>query len=259
MQIKNIVIFNSTNALNGSWIDVSNLVSLSVQVNNVEGNVWVEASNDPYVQFDGTNALSAPTAPVLTQGQAAWGNPAGNTYYVKTTYITKNGETLPSPESSLAVTAGNVLQVAPPAADSAGIAIGYNVYAGLTSGAEVLQTAPAYTPGWKNDSTPGIHFTTSGAYPLNQNFYLTNGGITSTGIAVPSSSTAGGPGVGLNITGNLATNLNGGSSQIAVFQNAGYTMALINPSGLAWKWLRVCKSNTAQTIQTTAYLLGLNG
>lgn len=263
MQIKNIVIFNSTADVDGAWIDISNLVALSVQITGLESDTWIEVSNDPNVNFDGPNGqISPPSAPTLSQGPAAFGGLTGQgTYYVKTTYITKNGETLASSESSLAVSDGNVLQIAPPPADTKGLAIGWNVYVGKSSGAEVLQSTPPYTPAWVVDATPGIHYAISGVIPLNQSYYLPNG-ISTSGTSVPGSDTSGGINSGLNITGDLSTGIApSGNDEIAIFYSnpgATSTSAMVCPSCLCWKWLRVRKS-TGATRLTTAFLMGQNG
>jgi hypothetical protein len=72
--------------------------------------------------------VAAPVAPVL--GQIASGALAAQTYYVKTTYVTPAGETLPNAVVSLAVSANNVLTVASPPL-IAGVT-GWNVYVGTS-------------------------------------------------------------------------------------------------------------------------------
>jgi uncharacterized protein (TIGR02217 family) len=82
---------------------------------------------------------SAPTSGALTQ--TSGGSLGVTTYYVKSTWITNSGETLPSAETNLAVSASHVLNVAAPGSAPAG-AIGWNVYVSNTSGgsgAETLQ------------------------------------------------------------------------------------------------------------------------
>ena len=66
MLTANNTIFSSQNALNGQWRNIQNWVAFSLQINGLEGNVWVEVSNDPNVVTDGAN-ISAPSAPVLSQ------------------------------------------------------------------------------------------------------------------------------------------------------------------------------------------------
>jgi hypothetical protein len=88
--------------------------------------------------FTGSIApITAPAAPTLTS--SAGGTLAATTYYVKTTYVTAAGETLPSAESSLAVAANNVLGVTSPAAQSG--ATGYNVYVSTSTGTETKQNS----------------------------------------------------------------------------------------------------------------------
>lgn len=83
-------------------------------------------------------------APVLSQ--TAGGALPATTYYVVYTYTNANGETLASPEASLAVDADNLLAVAAPAAATG--ATGWSAYVGLASGAETLQAAVAIGTGW---------------------------------------------------------------------------------------------------------------
>jgi hypothetical protein len=271
MQIKNIVILDTTGALDGTWTDISNLVAFSVEIVGLDtANVWVEASNDPNVNIDGPNLLTAPSSPALSQytpitSDSGYSGLPAQTYYVKTTYITKYGETLPSAEASLAVTAGNILTIASPAQDAASQAIGWNAYVGRTTGSEVLQTVPAYTPGWKVDLLPGIHFTTNGALPIGTPLNLLFG-INNSGIAPPSSSTSGGPSVGVNISGTMTgstgsawtTPLTGSFGETQVLVDTTNKLAMVNPSCLVWKWLRVRKGSGGSS-ETVAFLMGQNG
>ena len=76
--------------------------------------------------------------------QTAAGALGATTYYVKSTFVNSTGETLPAPETNLAVGANNVLNVASPPSPPPG-ATGWNVYvsntAGGGSGAETKQNA----------------------------------------------------------------------------------------------------------------------
>jgi hypothetical protein len=292
MQIKNIQIFSSITAADGSWVDVSNLVNLSVMITNTEANTWIEVSDDPNAPIDGAAIGPPSTAPVLSQfasypgQQGSWNSPSNfpqsqtppgdvsmlpaQTFYVKTTFVTKWGETTASGESSLAVTAGNYLWVTPPVptAAQAPYVTGYNVYVGLSTGAEVLQTTPQYQPmrlidgigtpgGTVNPLGPGqsTHFAISGALPLVQPFKMVNG-FQQTQWAPPAMDQSGSAAVGVNVSGNLpASPANNSQTQIVV----SGTNVMFNPSGIVWKWLRVRKDATTQVLQTTAYLMGQNG
>jgi hypothetical protein len=86
---------------------------------------------EPFVSGD--NPPTAPTLSAVVSGALA-----AATYYVRTTYITTTGETMPSGESSLAVAANSVLRVTSPAAQTGATA--YHVYAGTTADEETLQT-----------------------------------------------------------------------------------------------------------------------
>ncbi len=76
-------------------------------------------------------AISAPTNGTLTQTSA--GSLGATTYYVKTSWVTSTGETRVSNETSLAVSANKVLNVAAPGSAPAA-AIGWNVYVSNTAG-----------------------------------------------------------------------------------------------------------------------------
>jgi hypothetical protein len=298
MQIKNIQIFSSITAADGSWVDVSNLVNLSVMITNTEANTWIEVSDDPNAPIDGAAIGPPSTAPVLSQFPSVPGQqgsfpqsptPPGDvsmlpaqTFYVKTTFVTKWGETTASAESSLAVTAGNYLLVAAPVPTLAQqpYVTGWNVYVGLATGAEVLQTTPQYQPmrlvdgigtpgGTVNPLGPGqsTHFAISGALPLltniiggvvkvqGQNFSMVNG-YQQTQWVPPASDQSGSAAVGVNVSGNLpASPANNSQTQIVV----SGTNVMFNPSGIVWKWLRVRKDATTQVLQTTAFLMGQNG
>jgi RHS repeat-associated protein len=89
------------------------------------------------VQITGNvyDTFTAPAAPTLSQTRG--GTLAATTYYVKVAYVF-NGPSGPgSAESSLAVSANNLLQVSSPS--SVPGATGYNVYVASASGQELLQ------------------------------------------------------------------------------------------------------------------------
>jgi hypothetical protein len=302
MQIKNIQIFNVPigSAGDGQWIDVSNLVALSVQVNGIEGNTWIEVSNDPNVPIDGAG-IGAPPLPVLSQfaslPQADSGNnvsptPPGDvsqlpatTFFVVTTFVTKWGETVASAEASLAVTAGNYLFVAAPIPSLAQqpYVTGWNVYVGLVTGTEVLQTGPQYSPqhiidgvGTTSPSPSGgtvalgpnqsTRFAITGALPLitnviggavkvqGQNFSMVNG-FQQTQWVPPVSDQSGSANVGIKMPATLV-----GATSLAEINIAiTGTNAMWNPSSLVWKWLRVRKDASVTALATTAWLMGQNG
>ncbi len=83
-------------------------------------------------------AVANPTiAPVLSQ--SVGGALGAATYYVVYTYVSATGETLPSPEASLAVSANNLLTITSPA--SATNATGWNAYVSTATGTETLQVS----------------------------------------------------------------------------------------------------------------------
>jgi hypothetical protein len=269
MQIKDLKIFDSTIAADGAWIDVSNLVALSIQVNNIEGNTWIEVSNDPNVNYDGAAIGPPGSAPTISAVSTTpyYGNLVNQgTLYVKTTFITPWGETTASAESSVVVPDGKVLLVAAPVptATQAKTVIGWNVYVGKSSGAEVLQTMPQFQAQRVID-TGALHWATAGALPLSANgapvpYYLTNG-YQNTQVAPPVGDNSGGVNTGVKIptSGTLVGSSSFGETQIVITGVGAGSMAMVNPSSLVWKWLRVRKDSTAQTIETIAYLMGQNG
>lgn len=265
MLIANNTIFSSQAALNGQWRNISNWVAFSLQINGLEGNVWFEVSNDPNVLTDGANISAPSSAPTLSQytplsGTGVAGVPTNTTYYVKSTYITPNslnptggvaptvpGETTASAESSLLVTAGNLLVVNSPAPDAAGVAVGWNAYISTTSGTETVQNL------YDNAIVTPLRF--------RQNFIAENYSLLRSTAAPPSSNTTAIANSGINIAGNLAA----GSYtypptlyQMQIVIN-GSGQAVINPSGIVWNFIRVCKDNTANTKVTTAFLFGQQG
>src|SRR5271166_1922738 len=174
MNVRNILIYGATGLVpalavnpatgnyDGPWVDISNMVSFSVQA-FVNGTMSIEVSNDPNIPGDGANGqLLAPSAPTVSQFQfnpGSLGNAAGSglpaqALSIKITYTTRNqpivtptplysfvvGETMPSGATALSVLAGNIGSIASPPADALGIATGYNVYAQIGgAGPYVLQ------------------------------------------------------------------------------------------------------------------------
>jgi len=288
MQIKNIQIFSSTAPANGTWVDVSNLVNFSVMLTGLEATVSIEGSNDPNAPIDGVGIGAPGSAPTLGQvpGGSAFQSGVSNlpaaTYFVKTTYITKWGETTASAEATLAVLAGNALTVIPatPSAAQAPYVTGYNVYVSTVTNTEVLQTMPPYTPqrsvdgigtpgGTVNPLGPGqsTHFAISGAISLGSPVYTMINGFQQTNVAPPVSDQSGGAAVGVNISGTFAASAAwtapaGGNwstaPQTQISINAATASALVNPSGLCFKWIRVVKI-TGNVLLTQAYLMGQNG
>jgi hypothetical protein len=104
-------------------------------------------------------AGTAPPVAAPSLSKVAGGALAATTYFVRTTYVTAAGETAASLESSLAVPANNLLQVASPPADILNLAIGWNVYVSSTAGTETLQngTTPiAIGTAWTEPTSSAI-------------------------------------------------------------------------------------------------------
>ena len=88
-----------------------------------------------------------------TTGTSATGTKAGRTYYVAVTYITANGESIPSEEATQVIALNNVLTVTSPLSIVG--ATGYNVYHHTVSGALKLQTASPLAIGANYTETTG--------------------------------------------------------------------------------------------------------
>jgi len=88
-----------------------------------------------------------------TTGTSASGTKAGRTYYVAVTYITANGESIPSEEATQVIAINNVLTVTSPLSIVG--ATGYNVYHHTVSGALKLQTASPLAIGANYTETTG--------------------------------------------------------------------------------------------------------
>ena len=257
----NNTLFSSQSALNGAWRNINNFIGFSIHLTGIEGNVWIEAANDPNITTDGAN-ISAPPAPILSQYTPTTdshkaGIATTTTYYVKNTYVTPNslssgsgipilgtlGETTPSSETSLTVTAGNLLMVQSPAIATS--AVGWNTYISTTSGAEQLQN-------FETNATVA-------QIPFGRSFILFNG-LLNSNIVVPSSNTSSGPGAGINISSNLAAGTYAAPTPAAYFNQlqviVNGTQAMVNPSSLVYNYIRVCKDSTANTRVTTAWLFG---
>lgn len=132
---------------------------LGVQVPLTGSRMLIDANGNPAVP-----ALAPPPAPALAQ--TAGGALPAATYYAVTTYLNVLGETTPSAEASLAVTAGSLLVIASPTV--AGNATGYNIYVGTAPGAERLQN-PSPMPIGQNWTLPAAGVSTTGAAPPPQN------------------------------------------------------------------------------------------
>jgi hypothetical protein len=288
MQVQNLQIYNFATAIGsaGPWIDISNLVSLSVQINAYGTATDIQVSNDPNVMIDGADIGAPSTAPVLSQFLSQPGNlstqppdPAlvtsqlpATTFFVKTTFITKWGETTASAESSLAVTAGNYLYVAAPVPTvaQAPFVTGWNVYVSKTTGTENLQTAPPYTPQRLSDGIGTVggtvtslgpnqstHFAITGALPITQPGFAMVKGYQQTQWLVPGSDQSGGTNSGVSVSSGAATGVASLASDdnqtVAVFISGGNLMW--TPSCMTWKFLRV----TAGGAATIAWLNGQRG
>jgi hypothetical protein len=249
MLTANNLIFNSQNAANGVWRDISIWQCYSIHITGIEGHVWIEVSNDPTVMTDGAN-IAAPLIPTLgqytpTDGLA--GVATNTTYFVKTTFVTTAGETTPSPEASLTVLAGNLLTVAAPAKDAGGYARGWNVYISKVTNTETLQNLE------DNAVISPLQFSP---------FILKN--LVSSGVVVPVSNTTGSPNAGINVTSpDIISNTTASpplaDNEAALIYDSATHQAIWSPSNLVYNFIRVRKDNNIQTLTTKAYLFGQLG
>lgn len=244
MQIVNNTIFDSTVAASGQWRNISNFVALSIHLINLEGNVTIEVSNDPNVLIDGST-IAAPAAPTISSVKTT--PPASNaaTYLAKVTYVTAGGgETTASVASSSQVVANpDTLQVNSPAADAGGFAVAYNVYLSTDAGVSYHKQR--------------INFEgETGPIPLGKPFLLY--AFDSKGITTPAGNTSGTPAAGIAITPNLFSATVTLTDEIAIFRGAGNATAMVNPSCLAWNYIRVVKTGGG-ALETQAFLFGQNG
>ena len=89
---------------------------------------------------------ASPIQPVLSQ--VGGGAPDPRTYYVQTTYLTADGESLGSPEATLAIDPTKRLKVtSPPVPALPTVATGWNVYVWTVTGQEIKQNAIAVAMG----------------------------------------------------------------------------------------------------------------
>lgn len=148
-------------------------------------------------------AIGPPTNGALTQ--VATGALAAATYFVRSTWVTATGETLPGAETSLAVAINNVLRVAAPAAAPT-LATGWNVYVSTATGTETKQNAVPIALGtaWQQPTTgliPGAALpAASTAGGLATATFLSNTGVTAGSVfallgSVPAGWNGSGPAV----------------------------------------------------------------
>lgn len=117
-------------------------------VQHYTGSLVPKSTNIAYYYTEVGPDSSAPTLSSI-----AGGSLLARTYYVTATYTDSTGETTASPEASLAVAAGHLLEVA--ALGYRGNSTGWNVYVSLTTGTETLQNATPLAPlqNWTEPTT----------------------------------------------------------------------------------------------------------
>jgi len=132
-------------------------------------------------------AIANPTTAPTLNGATAGGTLTGATYYVKYTWTTVEGETMVSPEASLAVTANYNLKITIPSFPS-GVS-GAKVYVGTATNANKYQNVISTSGGTLTITAP---INASGATPPASNTaQVDNWGVTGFGgatITIPSTS-----------------------------------------------------------------------
>jgi uncharacterized protein (TIGR02217 family) len=160
---------------------------------NMISNIYLAGVSIPSAGY------SAATNGALTQTSA--GSLGAATYYVRSTWVTESGETSTSVESSLAVSASHVLNVAAPSSAPAG-AIGWNVYVSTSTATETRQNSTPIALGtaWVEPTTGLIN--TGAAFPLTNTtgWLVSNWGTSAPGIIT----FAGAPASGVAVTADFS-------------------------------------------------------
>ena len=149
----------------------------------VAGSNVIVDNTDPQNPIVSASALTGyignpSVAPVLSS--VSGGTLAAATYYVKITYENSTGETLPSPESNLAVALDNLLVVDSPS--SATNATGYNVYVSTTTGTETKQNSTPISIG-TNWTEPTSGLISGSALPSSNTTGTVGGTVSSVSVA----------------------------------------------------------------------------
>jgi hypothetical protein len=250
--LQNIQIFNApigtpaSGTYYGPWTSVGNLAAFSVYFTGLEGNVWVEASNNPNVNYSGIEAIGAPIAPTLSTFQYGALTNQG-TVGIAVSYIVQGGgETVASTAGTVAVPDGYQLVVNSPILEPLGLAIAYNVYANKNGGPYSLQNMP--------NSSDRFGSSHCGPMPLGRPYILYDG-VQNNGVPSSVVALVGGPAVGVNLlgTGGITTDTTGGN------ENVNYNSATgdgsFSPGGLDWGYIRVGKSG-ANAVLTQGWVSG---
>jgi hypothetical protein len=159
--------FVKLDSVSGSVL-AGNVILGGAQTKQVSGGpelVSFQSQDNSRVVHASWGAVVAPGAPSLSQ--VSGGTMAATTYYVKITWVTPSGESLPSGEASKLVSASNLLTVTNPAGAPAS-AKGFNVYVSTSSGMEQLQngSTPVAIGGTWTEPTSGL---VSGSNPPTVN------------------------------------------------------------------------------------------
>lgn len=145
--IKDFIIWDNTGAFNNDFMGSCQVLRINPDADVALNWTPVPGPNgfnmingvtpaDDVTYISAFAPLPAPINGVLSA--TAGGALAGATYFVRSTWVNSTGETLASVETSLAVAANNVLNVAAPASPPFG-ATGWNVYVSTTTGTETRQ------------------------------------------------------------------------------------------------------------------------
>lgn len=149
LYMKDYIVWDGTGAQNNTFLGscavyrLDPAADVSLNWNPSAGGTGFNLINEGTPDDDGTyitafGILSTPVNGALSATVA--GALGAATYYVRSTWVNATGETLGAPETSLAVAANNVLNVAAPASPPPG-ATGWNVYVSTATGTETKQNA----------------------------------------------------------------------------------------------------------------------
>jgi hypothetical protein len=147
MYLKDYIIWDSTGAFNNDFMGSCQVLKIipdaDVALNWAPsaGVTGFNLINEVTPDDDGSYISAFAQLPVPTNGAlsaTAGGALGAVTYFVRSTFVNATGETLGATETSLAVGANNVLNVAPPPAPPSG-ATGWNVYVSTGAGTETKQ------------------------------------------------------------------------------------------------------------------------
>lgn len=147
MYLKDYIIWDTTTGFNNNFMGSCQVMKIipdgDVALNWIPsaGGTGYNLINEVTPDDDGSYIAATAVLPTPTNGALSAtvsGALGATTYYVRSTWVNATGETLAAIETSLAVAANNVLNVAAPGTPPGG-ATGWNVYVSTAAGTETKQ------------------------------------------------------------------------------------------------------------------------